>query len=224
MEPPRATARLLTSEEMRQGLDALDEEIGKSELLMSVAPIRLITVGGSLAVLLCGNRTSSTDIDCILDPQVAEDSDYAEEWSKVVATAADAVHLEDDWLNDQLGIFVRRDKRKMLFLESVQQDIAIYEGKNVVIYAGRLDWALERKIRRVAYATERRQVKNVDTTDAAAIIKLMVSRVDYPTPLSFEFIRGLNYNGFDVAPTDEAIREVARYYKETYGDDGIIEQ
>ncbi|PQK11899.1 hypothetical protein BB8028_0003g05190 [Beauveria bassiana] len=224
MEPPRATARLLTSEEMRQGLDALDEEIGKSELLMSVAPIRLITVGGSLAVLLCGNRTSSTDIDCILDPQVAEDSDYAEEWSKVVATAADAVHLEDDWLNDQLGIFVRRDKRKMLFLESVQQDIAIYEGKNVVIYAGRLDWALERKIRRVAYATERRQVKNVDTTDAAAIIKLMVSRDDYATPLSFEFIRGLNYNGFDVAPTDDAIREVARYYKETYGDDGIIEQ
>ncbi|PMB68139.1 hypothetical protein BM221_006316 [Beauveria bassiana] len=208
---------------MSKGLDALDEEIGKSELLMSVAPIRLITVGGSLAVLLCGNRTSSTDIDCILDPQVAEDSDYAEEWIKVVATAADAVHLDDDWLNSQLSIFVRRDKRKMLFLESVQQDIAIYEGKNLVIYAGRLDWALERKIRRVAYATERQQVKNVDTTDAAAIIKLMVSRDDYATPLSYELIRGLNYNGFDIAPSDDAIREVARYYKEKYGHDGIIE-
>lgn len=190
---------------------------------MSVAPIRLISVGGSLAVLLCGNRNSSTDIDCILDPQVAENDDYAAEWSKVVADAAEVVQLYDGWLNQQLAIFVRRDKRRTLFLESIQQDITLYRGSNLVIYAGRLDWALERKIRRVAHAQDRRREKNVDTPDAAAIIKLMTSRDDYATPLSLEFLKGLNYNGFDVAPTDDAIQEVAAYYKEKYGDGGITE-
>ncbi|OAA66310.1 hypothetical protein ISF_04148 [Cordyceps fumosorosea ARSEF 2679] len=122
-----------------------------------------------------------------------------------------------DWLNDQLAIFVRRDKRRALFLESVQQGIILYEGDNLLVYAGRLDWALERKVRRVAHAKDRRRDKNVDTTDAAAIIKLMTSRDEYDTPLTFEF-------GFDVPPSDEAIRQVARYYKETYGDGGITEE
>lgn len=247
MEPATSGTRLLTSADMRkgmsnkgcggrwtvevsnflfvlnQGLRTLNEEIGKSELLMSVAPIRLISVGGSLAVLLCRNRDSSTDIDCILDPQLAEDDDYAAEWNKVIKDAGDLVDFDDEWLNHQLAIFVRQDKRRTLFFESIEQDIILYEGDNLVIYAGRLDWALERKIRRIAHATNRRKQKNVDTPDAAAIVKLMTSRDDYATPLSFEFIQGLNYNGFDVAPTHDAIREVARYYREKYGDGGIME-
>lgn len=188
---------------------------------MSVAPIRLISVGGSLAVLLCGNRNSSSDIDCILDPQVAEDAEYAAEWSRAVTDAAQCVQLADGWLNQQLAVFVRRDRRRALFLESIQQDIVLFAGENLVVFAGRLDWALERKIRRVAHATDRRRDKNVDAPDAAAIIKLMTSRDDYETPLSLEFLRGLNYNGFDVAPTEDAIMEIAEYYKEKYGDDGI---
>ncbi|KAM3557763.1 hypothetical protein MY1884_001691 [Beauveria asiatica] len=190
---------------------------------MSVAPIRLISVGGSLAVLLCGNRTSSTDIDCILDPQVAETDEYAPEWSKAVARTALIARLFNGWLNQQLTIFVRQDKRRILFLQSVQQGITIYEADNLVIFAARLDWALERKMRRIAYATERREHKDVDIPDAAAIIKLMASRDDYATPLSFDFIKGLNFNGFDVVPTDDAIQRVARYYREKYGDDGITE-
>ncbi len=191
---------------------------------MSVAPIRLISVGGSMAVLLCGNRDSSTDIDCILDPQVDENEEYVAEWNNAVVNTAKAALLHSDWLNQQLAIFVRKDKRRILFLESIQQGIILYEGDNLVIYAGRLDWALERKIRRVAYATDRQKGKNVDMLDAAAIIKLMTSRDDYSTPLTFDFIRSLNFNGFDLAPTTDAIEAVARYYKEKYGDGGIKEQ
>lgn len=213
-----------SSQKIYQGLHALNEEISKSELLMSVAPIRLISVGGSMAVLLCGNRDSSTDIDCILDPQVDENEEYVAEWNNAVVNTAKAALLHSDWLNQQLAIFVRKDKRRILFLESIQQGIILYEGDNLVIYAGRLDWALERKIRRVAYATDRQKGKNVDMLDAAAIIKLMTSRDDYSTPLTFDFIRSLNFNGFDLAPTTDAIEAVARYYKEKYGDGGIKEQ
>lgn len=188
---------------------------------MSVAPIRLLSVGGSLAVLLCGNRASSTDIDCLLDPHVAEDADYAAEWKAVVDRAAAAAQYDDDWLNQHLAIFVRRDKRKPLFLESVQQDIVMYRASNLVIYAGRLDWALECKVRRVSYSQERQRTKNVDTTDAAAIIRLM--REQQGKPITAEYLRSLNYNGFDLPPSDDAIKNIAAYYREHYGEDGIEE-
>lgn len=41
-----------------------------------------------------------------------------------------------------------------------------------------------------------RQGKDVDIPDAAALVKHMVDREG--RPLSFDYIRSLNYNGFDV--------------------------
>lgn len=116
-------------------------------------------------------------------------------------------------------MFVSKPRRKDLFLESVQQGITIYEGPNLVVYAGRLDWALERKLRRVAHARDRRKKKDVDISDAAALVKLM--RNSGGLPLSFQWIRNLNLNGFDVPPTKEAIEEVARFYIQAYGEVGI---
>lgn len=200
----------------------LDEEIAKSELLMSVAPIRLVSVGGSLAVCLTGSRQVSYDIDCILDPNVAAHSDYADEFRHVVGAATEVGGLWTDWLNRQVETFVARERRHDLFLESVEQDITVYSGENLVIYAGRLDWALERKIRRISYSRDRRRDKDVDVSDAAALIKYMIRAQD-GKPLSFEFVRGLNYNGFDLPPTGSALKEVADYYAETYGEIGLAE-
>lgn len=40
-------------------------------------------------------------------------------------------------------------------------------------------------------------------------------------PISAGYIRNLNFNDFDPKPTDEAIREVADYYLQKYGEVGI---
>ncbi|AEO53070.1 hypothetical protein MYCTH_2293935 [Thermothelomyces thermophilus ATCC 42464] len=40
-----------------------------------VAPIRLISIGGALAVRVCHNREASYDIDCMLDPNIAASSE-----------------------------------------------------------------------------------------------------------------------------------------------------
>lgn len=41
--------------------------------------------------------------------------------------------------------------------------------------------------------------------------------------LTVQDIRSLNFKGFDVPPTDEAIREVADYYVQAYGEVGIAD-
>jgi len=202
-------------------LALLDEQIGESDLLMSVAPIRLISIGGSLAVCVLGNRESSYDIDCVLDPNIAAAAEYADEFKRAVEKVATKGDLANLWLNRQLETFISRTKRANLFMESVQQGIPIYSGTNLTIYAGRLDWALERKLRRVAHAKDRRKQKDVDIPDAAALIRRMVS--DSGRPLTFEYTSSLNYNGFDVPPTKGALQEVAQYYAGVYGDVGLVE-
>lgn len=188
---------------------------------MGVAPLRLISVGGALAVRVCHSRETSYDIDCMLDPNVAGAAEYMQEFEAAIAQVAERRGYSPDWLNRQVEMFVARDRRMDLFLESVQQGITIYDGRNLVIYAGHLGWALERKIRRVAHARDRRRSKRIDIADAAALVRLMRRPGD--PPISFRYIRGLNLNGFDVPPTDEAIREVADYYVEAYGEVGIAD-
>jgi hypothetical protein len=209
----------LTDDEMVKALSYLNDEIGTNELLMSVAPLRLISVGGALAVRVCRNRDSTWDIDCLLDPNVAAADDYIDEFHLAVARVARAHGYGRDWLNHEVELFVGRERRMTLFLESVEQNIPIFSGANIVIYAGRLDWALERKVRRLAHSTERKIRKPVDLPDAAALIRLM--RDNGAPELSWEYVRALNFNGFDIPPTDEAIQQVADYYLRTYGEVGI---
>ncbi|KAK5988935.1 hypothetical protein PT974_10432 [Cladobotryum mycophilum] len=221
--PPRNVSPLdpMTCDTMQRAMTLLDAEIAKSELLMSVTPIRLISVGGSLAVCLLRNRVASYDIDCVLDPNLAAVKEYADEFKEAVLNVAEDGGFGADWLNRQLETFISRDRRTDLFLESVDQGINVYTGSNLLIFAGRLDWALERKMRRVAHAQDRRGNKNVDIPDAAALVRYMVNQTNQP--LSFEYIRGLNYNGFDVMPSDSAMMAVAKYYAETYGSVGLAE-
>ncbi|OAA64212.1 hypothetical protein SPI_02859 [Niveomyces insectorum RCEF 264] len=211
----------LTYDDMLRGLTNLDAAIGRSELLMSISPIRLVSIGGSLAVCLLQNRAASVDIDCILDPNIAVAPDYVQDFNAAVSRAARRSELAGDWLNRELETFVSRSRLGNLFLESIEQGIALYEGTNLVVYAGRLDWALERKMRRVSHVHDRRKKKDVDITDAAAIIAYMVKSTG--KPLSFEYVRGLNENGFDVPPTDVALQTVADFYVAAYGTQGLVD-
>ncbi|KAG5992922.1 hypothetical protein E4U43_003620 [Claviceps pusilla] len=212
----------LTYEAMERALTMLDSKIASNDLLMSVAPLRLVTVGGCLAVRLCHNREASYDIDCLFDPHVTSLEQYSAEFELMIHQVACEGGYYKDWLSGQVNIFVSRERRTHLFLESVQQDIVVYSGKNLVVYAGRLDWALESKVRRVSHSDSRRGCKNVDLPDAAALIHLMRRGGD-GLPISFQYIRELNLNGFDLQPTEESLREIADFYFRTYGEIGLAE-
>lgn len=82
-----------------QALSLLDTEIGNREILMSVAPIRLVSIGDCMAVCLLQNRESSWDIDCILDPNVAAVDEYAEDFRAAVAEVSIQQGLSSKWLN-----------------------------------------------------------------------------------------------------------------------------
>ena len=121
--------------------------------------------GGCLAVTFFHVRSATKDVDCLIDPNIDVAEEYRQDLLSLVRDVAKARDLEDDWLNDELKLFIVRPKRLDLFLKSVQQNIVIYGGENIVIYAVSLEWALESKIRRVATGGVRRK----DVSDAVAI-------------------------------------------------------
>lgn len=205
-------------------LKLLDNEIENHELLMSIAPIRLISIGGALAVRILKNRHSTFDIDCVLDPNISAVRYFAEEFDYAVSIVAMEAQETEDWLNQQMSMFIARNRREHLFLESVKQGIIVFQGDNLIIYAGDLTWALERKIRRVSYARDRRGAQNIDLTDAAALIHYMLNPAGdaKKPPLTAEYIRSLNMNGFDPEPTPTALKEVADFYRKAYGEEGIV--
>ncbi|CAI6082994.1 unnamed protein product [Clonostachys chloroleuca] len=149
-------------------LSQLDDAIEASELLMSVVPIRFITIGGMLAVSLFGNRSTTKDIDFLLDPSVDAVNEYHAEINKVIRGVARMSGFSNNWMNDELRIFIGGAKRLNLFLQSVKQGVIAYKGRNLTIYAGRLDFALERKLRRLNEKLGR--PRELDFSDAATLV------------------------------------------------------
>lgn len=201
----------------------LDKEIGKSEILMSVAPLRCITIGGSLAVMLCGNRKSTLDVDILLDPNVRHAEDYWSEFRAAIERTAASIGIEKKWMNEDVRTFVAREKMEDLFFRSIDANILIYNGSNLLIYAGDLFWALERKLRRVSHAEDRKKSgKDVDLPDAVALIH-MIKGWKGNAPLNLQQVQQYNLNTFDVAPDTESLKMVAHQYYKTYGEDGLVE-
>lgn len=204
---------------MQSALTLLDEELGRSELISAVAPLRLISVGGFLAVKFFHNRETTTDIDVLIDPNVDADRDYRATVLEAINAVSKAHGFAEDWLNDQLRIFIKDDLRMLLFLESIQQNVLLYAGENLQIYAGHLDFALERKLRRIAQRQGNRNIDD-DTSDALAIVHHMVSSNGHP--LSREECVGLDENGFGLLIDEAAVDLVAERYLDKYGVQGIV--
>ncbi|KAI1288047.1 hypothetical protein F5Y03DRAFT_389258 [Xylaria venustula] len=182
----------LSAENIDHALSALDDAFGTSELLTSIAPIRFMTSGGTLAVKYFQVRETTKDVDCLTDPNT-------------------------DWFNDELKGFIQREKRLNLFLEAVEQNIILFQGVNLVVYAARMEWQLERKIRRIDARTNKRgEVK--DIADAVALIRCI--KGDGP-PLSLDYLRSLNFNGWETPVSSRAIEKVRNEYLRVYGEFGI---
>uniref|UniRef100_A0A8H7NI27 Uncharacterized protein n=1 Tax=Bionectria ochroleuca TaxID=29856 RepID=A0A8H7NI27_BIOOC len=217
MPTPRRD-RLFTREDINQALSQLDDAIEASELLMSVAPIRFITIGGMLAVSLFGNRSTTKDIDFLLDPSVDAVDEYRAEALKIIRGVARKSGFSNNWMNDELRIFIGGTQRLNLFLQSVKQGVIVYKGRNMTIYAGRLDFALERKLRRLNEKLGR--PRELDLSDAVTLVHWL-KRDGHP--LSLAYVRSLDENGLGIPVGDAGIEATAREYLAVYGTQGIVE-
>lgn len=65
-----------------------------------MVPIKLIAIGGYVAVGYLKNRDSTHDIDYILEPLVEQNPEARSELRWAMLDVAKEYHLVQDWIND----------------------------------------------------------------------------------------------------------------------------
>ncbi|KAL2851208.1 hypothetical protein BJX68DRAFT_69332 [Aspergillus pseudodeflectus] len=208
--------RYLGADDFNQGLHALDRQMGRSAWLAAFAPIRLVSAGGFLAVTYLKNRDSTGDIDYLIEPEFAQDKDIQYALKEAVASVAEQLAYNDDWINEAMAIFVTKEARESLFEQAEKQNIILFKGENLEILAAPLEWSLERKLRRI-YTGNRDRKAQLDMADAVALLKQLRER--NTGPLNAESIRTMNLNGFDVSPDYGTMQRVADAYRSTYNEE-----
>ncbi|KAI0974006.1 hypothetical protein F4678DRAFT_458793 [Xylaria arbuscula] len=215
---PRLREYAFTSSGMDEALDLLDIAIGKSDLLVPLAPVRFICFGGALAVKVFGNREDTEDIDILLDPSVEAVDMYHQEIRKAIAAVAAQGRYQDDWFSDACRLFIAHGKRARLFARSLAQNIVVYRGRNLELFAASLEIALERKLRRLdSNHTDRDRA--LDISDSVALVHAM--RGEHP--VRKDYILSLDMNEFRTPIKESSIDLVAQEYLRIHQQQGIVE-
>ncbi|PGH16865.1 hypothetical protein AJ79_01509 [Helicocarpus griseus UAMH5409] len=206
----------LEAEDFQKGLAALDAELGKNAFIVAFAPIKIIAAGGYFAVTYLKNRTATTDLDYLADPEWAADEDIRNPIKEAIFEVSTALNYNDEWINEDVALFVTGKTRQQLFKKAEEQNIVLFKGDNLVILAAPVEWVLERKLRRI-HAGYRGRKAELDMSDALALLKYM--KESNRGPLDREYIRTLNSNSFDIVPTNETMEQVAAAFRRKYQED-----
>ncbi|KAJ5218606.1 uncharacterized protein N7498_000705 [Penicillium cinerascens] len=210
--------RRFSADDFKRGLEVLDEEMGKDDWLIAFAPITLISTGGFLATNYFHNRDSTSDLDYLLEPQWASDNDVKRPLQKAMVRTANQLGFTEDWVNDDMAFFIPEQSREDLFEMAEEQNIVLWEGTNLRVLAVPLEYALERKLRRIH--NSRRHVKRgSDIVDVVAILKHL--RTQNESPLSREHIRTLNICSFEMPPDNTTMNEIAAAYREQHSEEAF---
>jgi hypothetical protein len=188
-------------------------EVGRSKNLKKAGPIKLIAVGGFVAVTHFANRKSTHDLDYFLDPTLPNLFKLTAKLKKAINSVSNKASYSTKWANDSVGVYAAGDRRVKLFNDSIAQGIVIYSGKYLQVYAGQWEWILERKLKRISRA-EREE----DVQDCVTILKALTDKAG--GPLSRDMIKGWNTNIFDPI-TDFAFARVGTRYHVEFGVEGF---
>lgn len=189
--------------------------MNNNPFLTAFASIEVVTAGGFFAVWYLKSRKATGDLDYIIDPEWSSDDEIKIPLREAVFEVARKLKIDRKWMNEEMSLFTTSATDKRLFKEAREQNIVLFEGINLLVRAAPIEWALERKLRRI-FASGRDRKAELDMSDAVAMLKHLK---DSNGPLDREYIRTLNMNGFDVVPDDATMNRVAAVYRRVYGDE-----
>ncbi|KKK17502.1 hypothetical protein P175DRAFT_0491819 [Aspergillus ochraceoroseus IBT 24754] len=202
-----------------KALQALDEELGKFDFIVAFAPIKLITVGGFLAVNYLKNRESTKDMNYLLDPEWANDDDIKKPLEQAIFRVSKRLQCSENWANEDVAFYVTKETRMHLFKKAQKQNIILFRGDHLIILAAPIKWALKRKIRWM-FAANRDKKADLDMSDILAMLKCIRDRKG--RPLNREHLRTQNANPFDIVPDASSMEHIAGAYREKYKEEIFV--
>lgn len=209
----------LEAEDFYKGLELLDTKLAAVPVVVAFAPIKVIAAGGFFAVAHLKNRQTTKDLDYLLEPDWAGDDDIKRSLRKAIVQVADELGYPQNWANEDVALFVTKQARHLLMELALKQNIVLWSGNHITVLSAPVEWALERKLRRI-YAADRGRKAELDLSDALAMLKLLKNTKG--GKLDMEYYRTLNINGFDVVPNIETMKRISAAYKAKYEEDVFL--
>ncbi|KAF5858145.1 hypothetical protein ETB97_004749 [Aspergillus alliaceus] len=208
-----------TAGETGSSLELLDTKLAAVPVVVAFAPIKVIAAGGFFAVAHLKNRQTTKDLDYLLEPDWAGDDDIKRSLRKAIVQVADELGYPQNWANEDVALFVTKQARHLLMELALKQNIVLWSGNHITVLSAPVEWALERKLRRI-YAADRGRKAELDLSDALAMLKLLKDTKG--GKLDMEYYRTLNINGFDVVPNIETMKRISAAYKAKYKEDVFL--
>ncbi|CAL3970764.1 hypothetical protein PZA11_007197 [Diplocarpon coronariae] len=208
--------KLLSAEDLNNALKRLDLQMAKNDFLGAFAPINVVSAGGYLAVTYFENRQATGDIDYIIDPQFRKDDDIKTPLKEAIRSVAKKEKFDAEWMNNEMEIWATHEACVKIFDQAYKQNIVLFDEKSLKVWAAPFEWALERKIKRIANSGRGAEMK-VDMNDALVLFKHF--RDANNGPLDMEHYRNLNTNGFDIMPEVGQMEKIAANYQDLYKQD-----
>ncbi|KAI5290674.1 hypothetical protein KEM54_000808 [Ascosphaera aggregata] len=174
---PLNVARLSLEEELKhdfneddfsQGLCYLDKEVARSKNLHKVLPLRLVAVKGYVSVTSLGNCQTTSQLTYILDPFLMPRPKIQEKLRKAIEGVAYDCLYSGSWMSDQLGQNLSERDLHQLWKNSIKQNVVIWAGENITIYAPLWEWMFDEKMKVLAAASPHADQQDID--DAVDIL------------------------------------------------------
>lgn len=113
-----------------------------------------------------------------------------------------------------MELFAVGDTKAPLFRESIEQQVVLWRGKNLVIFAVKWEWSLARKLKRIGS-----EGRDIDFSDAVEILKNMVD--GNGGPLTRDTMK--SWNTIVYTPIEDTVLDiVAAAFSANYGVAGIV--
>lgn len=151
-------------------------------------------------------------MDYVLDPELPKK--LARKLEEAKLKIAKNTKIDENWFNSGLSAFVRPWKEQ-LFKGSVEQDMILWQSENLVVYACKWEWALDRKLKRY-----RAELRNVDMWDSLFILDKIISSRGGEL-VGREEIRSWYPNMLEPLP-DSVFDVMAVLFRNHFGRDGLI--
>lgn len=145
----------------------LDKETMNSKNLRRVLPLRVIAINGYVSLTSLGNCPTISQITYILDPHVSPRWKIEEKLKRSIEAIADYLGYDKSWMSSYSGRMSER-LRQALWTESLDQNVVIWAGQNLTVYAPLWEWMLDEKMKALAGAAP--YVDKQDLTDAVDVV------------------------------------------------------
>lgn len=168
-----------------------------------------------------GNRTSTQDLDYFIDPVIYGNEKIHVETALRAAIAEVGVRLQYDpkWCNDEVSLFLTLLSNPYdLFARSVEQNVILYQGHHLIVYAVLWKWVLVRKMKRLQM--ENQEQREEDLSDCIAILRIMTGNGE--RPLHAAELREFDDTEGEPPVLDSTIGQINDMYRQLTSRDAFV--